>query len=97
MIISFENGTSSPLLLFDLTVLTSVATDINGGAISPGGVGYDINCGVRLLKSDLKFKDVAPRIPDLIENIFHNIPSGLGSKGKLRISNSALDRLLEEE
>src|SRR6056297_1230502 len=72
------------------------ATNIDGGAISPGGVGYDINCGVRLLKSELRYKDIAPNIPDLIEAIFHNIPSGLGSKGKLRISHTDLDRILDE-
>jgi len=72
------------------------ATDINGGAICPGGVGYDINCGVRLLKANLPYEDIAADIPELIESIFHNIPSGLGSRGRMRISKSDLERILEE-
>jgi len=56
------------------------ATDLDGGAISPGGVGYDINCGVRLLKSSLEYKDVSSSIPEIIDGLFHNIPSGLGSR-----------------
>ena len=66
------------------------ATDVNEGAISPGGVGYDINCGVRLLRTGLAFEDVNSKLPQLIEAMFHNIPSGLGSKGKLRITYSDL-------
>jgi tRNA-splicing ligase RtcB (3'-phosphate/5'-hydroxy nucleic acid ligase) len=70
------------------------ATDYNQGVISPGGVGYDINCGVRLLASNLSEKDVRPRLPQLAEAIFKNVPSGLGSRRKdLTISNSDLDKL----
>ena len=70
------------------------ATDYNEGVISPGGVGYDINCGVRLLASNLDEKDVRPHLSQLAESIFHNVPSGLGSRRKdLTISNSDLDRL----
>jgi tRNA-splicing ligase RtcB len=72
------------------------ATDINGGAISPGGVGYDINCGVRLLRTGMSYNDVAPKLNDLTVALFHNIPSGLGSRGKLQISNTDLDRILNE-
>lgn len=72
------------------------ATDIDGGAISPGGVGYDINCGVRLLHTDLRFEDINARLPEITESLFHNIPSGLGSKGKLQISQSDLDTILNE-
>ena len=51
------------------------ATDPNeGGVISPGGVGYDINCGVRLLRSDLEFGDVAGQLKSLVDELFHNIP-----------------------
>ena len=71
------------------------ATDINEGAISPGGVGYDINCGVRLLNTGLSFQDVNPRIPDLLAGLFENVPSGLGSKGKLRISPQDLNNIME--
>jgi tRNA-splicing ligase RtcB (3'-phosphate/5'-hydroxy nucleic acid ligase) len=70
------------------------ATDYNQGVISPGGVGYDINCGVRLLASNLSEKDVRPHLSQLAETIFKNVPSGLGSRRKdLTISNSDLDKL----
>ena len=71
-------------------------TDANEGMVSPGGVGYDINCGVRLLRTNLSLKDVKPVVPDLLESIFKNIPSGLGSKGKLNINYSGLDKVLNE-
>jgi tRNA-splicing ligase RtcB len=69
-------------------------TDAETGMISPGGVGYDINCGVRLLRSKLFFKDLKNILPSLLDKIFSNIPSGLGSKGKLNISYSDLDKVL---
>ena len=69
-------------------------TDADTGMISPGGVGYDINCGVRLLRTSLMFKDIKTSIPNLLSTIFKNIPSGLGSKGKLNISYSDLDKVL---
>jgi len=69
-------------------------TDGENGMISPGGVGYDINCGVRLLRTNLFFKDIKGVLPNLLDSIFSNIPSGLGSKGKLNISYSDLDNVL---
>jgi tRNA-splicing ligase RtcB len=69
-------------------------TDAEDGMISPGGVGYDINCGVRLLRSNLMLQDLSNNLPDLLNRIFKNIPSGLGSKGKLNISYSDLDKVL---
>jgi len=69
-------------------------TDGENGMISPGGVGYDINCGVRLLRTNLFFKDIKGVLPNLLDSIFNNIPSGLGSKGKLNISYSDLDNVL---
>jgi tRNA-splicing ligase RtcB len=71
-------------------------TDANEGMVSPGGVGYDINCGVRLLRTNLSLKEVEPVLPNLLESIFSNIPSGLGSKGKLNINYSGLDKVLNE-
>ncbi len=62
------------------------AFDLKEGIISPGGVGYDINCGVRLLRSNLKKQEVIPKIKDLVEALYNQIPSGVGSKGKLRLS-----------
>ncbi len=62
------------------------AFDLKEGIISPGGVGYDINCGVRLLRSNLKKEEVIPKIKDLVDVLHNQIPSGVGSKGKLRLS-----------
>jgi len=63
------------------------ATDIEeGGVISPGGVGFDINCGVRLLKTSLEYDDVKGRIRDLIYRLFSEVPSGVGSEGDIRVS-----------
>jgi tRNA-splicing ligase RtcB (3'-phosphate/5'-hydroxy nucleic acid ligase) len=73
------------------------ATDYENGVISPGGVGYDINCGVRLLSTTLTEKDVRPKLELLAEAIFRNVPSGLGSRRKdFTISNSDLEKLAIE-
>ncbi len=61
------------------------AFDLKDGIVSPGGVGYDINCGVRLLRSNLLKEDVLPKMKDLISVLYNEIPSGLGSKGKVRL------------
>ena len=66
------------------------------GVISPGGVGYDINCGVRLLRTNLTEKDVRPKIKELVDTLYRNVPSGLGSTGKIRLSIQELDRVLNE-
>lgn len=60
------------------------ATDARSGVISPGGVGYDINCGVRLLRTDLNADDIRPGIKDLVTALFNAVPSGLGSHGAIR-------------
>ncbi|MBM3254923.1 MAG: RtcB family protein [Candidatus Omnitrophica bacterium] len=63
------------------------ATDIaEGGVISPGGVGYDINCGVRLLKTGLQYEQIKDKIEDLVYALFSDVPSGVGSKGDIRVS-----------
>ena len=72
------------------------ATDLEEGVISPGGVGYDINCGVRLLRTSLNEKDIKPKIRDLFNELFRSIPSGLGSKGTVKLTKSDLDELLVE-
>lgn len=71
------------------------AFDAEEGVVSPGGVGYDINCGVRLVRTNLTIKEVKPRIRELVDTLFKNVPSGVGSRGKLRLSISQLDRVLE--
>jgi tRNA-splicing ligase RtcB len=73
------------------------ATDYDEGVISPGGVGYDINCGVRLLTTTLSEKDVRPKLTQLAGAIFNNVPSGLGSRRKdFTLSHGDLDRLAVE-
>jgi len=62
----------------------------DGGIISPGGVGFDINCGVRLLRTDLDSKLVQPLINTLIDALFEAIPSGLGATGRLKASDQQL-------
>jgi len=58
----------------------------NGGVISPGGVGYDINCGVRLLKTNLNIGDVRNKISAIVNRIYQDVPSGVGSTGEVRVS-----------
>jgi tRNA-splicing ligase RtcB len=70
------------------------ATETEKGVVSPGGVGYDINCGVRLLRTGLNEDEVRPRIDQLINALFHNVPSGLGSEGKIRISQKDMHQLM---
>jgi tRNA-splicing ligase RtcB len=70
------------------------AMDAEEGMISPGGVGYDINCGVRLLRTNLTEQDVRPRLKDLVTDLFNSIPSGVGSKGAVKLNNSQLDEVL---
>jgi len=70
------------------------AFDEKEGIISPGGVGYDINCGVRLLRSDLTFDDIKPHIEKLVNTMFNNIPSGVGSEGRVRLSKEEIDQVL---
>ena len=64
------------------------------GVISPGGVGYDINCGVRLLRTDLFAKDLKARIPKLTQSLFAHIPCGVGRTGKIKFNLAQQRRLL---
>ena len=66
-----------------------------GGVISPGGVGYDINCGVRLLRTDLDWDDVKARIRPLVDQLFRDIPTGVGQSGKYLFDKPKLKRLME--
>ncbi len=67
------------------------AVDAEEGAVSPGGVGYDINCGVRLLRTNLTVEDVKPRLRELLDQIYKLVPSGVGSEGIIRVSTHELD------
>jgi len=67
-----------------------------GGVISPGGVGYDINCGVRLVRSNLFLRDVQPQITPLMDELFRNIPAGVGREGKYHFNHHELKQLMRE-
>jgi len=66
------------------------------GIISPGGIGYDINCGVRLLKSKLKIEDVSKELEDLARKLYRCVPSGVGRGGKFKLSMADLDLVLKD-
>jgi tRNA-splicing ligase RtcB len=72
------------------------ATDVRSGVVSPGGVGFDINCGVRLLASSLEKDEVTPRLRELVNQLFRDVPSGTGSEGTVPCSFPDLDRVLGE-
>ncbi|UCG54443.1 MAG: RtcB family protein [Dehalococcoidia bacterium] len=70
------------------------AMEIKDGVISPGGVGFDINCGVRIIRTNLTKKEVLPKVKELVDALYHNVPSGLGSKGKIRLRPGEIDKVL---
>jgi len=70
------------------------ATRVEDGVISPGGVGYDINCGTRLILTNLTVDEVKPKLSALLDAIFANVPSGLGSEGKLKVKGKEFDEVL---
>jgi tRNA-splicing ligase RtcB len=72
------------------------ATRTSDGVVSPGGVGYDINCGVRLLRTNLSVDEIKPKIKQLLNSLFNNVPSGLGSQGRIRIKEKDIDRVMAE-
>ena len=72
------------------------AFDLRDGIISPGGVGYDINCGCRLVTTRLAYEDVRERVRDLIGALFRDIPAGVGSKGDLKLSQKEEKKVLVE-
>ncbi len=72
------------------------AFDYDEGVVSPGGVGYDINCGVRLLRTDLQRQEVEPKLQKLVDELFARIPSGVGSKGPIKLSNKQEEQVMTE-
>lgn len=75
---------------YGFTIGGVAAFDQEEGVISPGGVGFDINCGVRLMKTNLQKEEIIPNIKTLTENLFHKIPSGVGSKGQFKVTDTEL-------
>jgi tRNA-splicing ligase RtcB len=102
------NASTLPGVLSHVTVMPDVhqgygfpiggvaATRLPDGVISPGGIGYDINCGVRLLTSRILAEEVKPWIRDLTSALYANCPSGVGVKGKLRLTSKAIDKVCRE-
>ncbi len=72
-----------------------LATAVRDGVVSPGGVGFDINCGVRLLASEMSVDEVKPFLPHLATILYQHIPSGVGVGGFLKVKGKELDELLE--
>jgi len=72
------------------------AFDYEEGIVSPGGIGYDINCGVRLVRTDLSVDEIKPHLKELLRTIFSAVPSGVGSEGRLSLSKQELDRVCVE-
>lgn len=72
------------------------AMDLENGVISPGGVGYDINCGVRLIRTAITEAELRPKLKDTVNDLFASIPSGVGSSSRTKLSQSDLTDLLAE-
>jgi tRNA-splicing ligase RtcB len=72
------------------------AFDVQDGIISPGGVGYDINCGMRLIRTDLTLADVQPRLEQLMTELFRKVPAGVGASGFVRLSREEFRRVMTD-
>jgi tRNA-splicing ligase RtcB len=70
------------------------ATRLDDGVVSPGGVGFDINCGVRLVRTNLREEEVAPQLSQLTNQIFRDVPAGVGGSGLLRVSMKEIEKVL---
>ncbi len=70
------------------------AMRVRDGVVSPGGVGFDINCGVRIMRTNITQEEVSPKIKELVDALYNNVPSGLGSKGKIRLRSGEIDKVL---
>jgi tRNA-splicing ligase RtcB len=102
------NATFLPGLVGDVLVMPDIhqgygfpiggvaATDMQNGVITPGGIGYDINCGVRLLSSQVEFNEAHPFITELLQALYATIPSGLGRGGLPKIQKTQLEKILYE-
>ncbi len=72
------------------------AFDTNEGVISPGGVGFDINCGMRLARTNLTIDEVKPKLKELIEELFKQVPSGVGGTGFVKITKDEFKKVIED-
>jgi tRNA-splicing ligase RtcB len=72
------------------------AMDAATGVISPGGIGFDINCGMRLVVTNLTYAEVQPRLTELVDALFKRVPAGVGSTGFLRLSHTTFTEVLTQ-
>ncbi len=72
------------------------AFDSEEGVISPGGIGFDINCGMRLLTTSLNIDEVKPKMPELLNELYRSVPSGVGTKGKIKVNRKEFNRLITQ-
>lgn len=72
------------------------AFDLKKGVVSPGGIGFDINCGVRVMTTNLMRSDVEPKIKQLLDKLFQKVPCGVGSESKLRLDHAELDKVMKD-
>src|SRR3954447_11993438 len=73
------------------------AMDVNeGGVISPGGIGFDINCGMRLVTTNLTLEDVQPHLKEIVDRLFQRVPAGVGTHGFLKLSQNEFRALVQQ-
>ncbi len=71
------------------------AFDTEKGVISPGGIGFDINCGMRLIRTNLRYSEVKPKVKELVDLIFRLVPAGVGVKGFLKVTGAQFDEVMK--
>src|SRR3989338_1205387 len=69
---------------------------VQGGVISPGGIGFDINCGMRLITTNLKIEEVKPKIKELVDELYKYVPAGVGCKGFVKISKEEFREVMKD-
>ncbi|MDA2936336.1 RtcB family protein [Patescibacteria group bacterium AH-259-L05] len=72
------------------------AMDYKKGVISPGGIGFDINCGIRVLRSDVDFSSIKSHLPQLADELYRSIPSGVGRGGKVKLDQKSMNKVLTQ-
>jgi len=71
------------------------AFDLDKGVISPGGIGFDINCGMRLVRTNLRLSEVKPKVKELVDLLFRLVPTGVGVKGTVRVNQSQFEEVMK--
>lgn len=95
-IINYSIGLADMHVGYGFPIGGVAAFDVDKGVISPGGVGYDINCSVRILRTNLKLKDIEKNKKEIIHSLFRAIPSGVGKGDKLKLTKEELNEVMKE-